>query len=226
MMIQNKKTILRLVTLLVFIVPSICLAQAGKNDTQFWSETWIYAPKFNDKLDMGYTNYTRVGRNVSHITDERQALFVTYTVMPELKFTQHLVFIEQDIPNASKNDAIQYRPMTDASGVFDFTDIRLTYRARVERQFRESLKDRWNFRPRVGFEIPFSVGDYKPYVFSNYEGFYNSDGRLWYRGRLLYGIGCPITPSLSLDLYGAKQMQRDPSQTDFDMFGFILKIKT
>ena len=212
-------------TLFVCSLSGEAFSQLGDNDTQFWSETWLYAPKFIDSFDYGYTNYTRFGRDVTKLTDERQALFVTYNLMPELKFTQHISYMEQNIPNANLNRTTQLRPMTDAHGKFDFDVFRVTYRLRAERQFRDDFRDRWNFRPRIGFEIPFSIGDFKPYLFANTEAFYTSDSKTWYRLRNLYGVGGDLTKSIALDLYVGQQLQSKPSQTDYGMFGFILKIK-
>lgn len=193
-----------------------------KEDSQLWTETWIYLPKFSPDFSYGYINNTRIGHNVSKVTDERQSVFLTYNFSKELNFTSQNSFVEQR-PEKDTHK-IQYRPIFDIHGNLAFPSIILPYRLRTERQLRESSSDKWNFRPRIGIQIPNTFSDIPFDPFINTEGFYDSDLREWYRLRTLAGFVIKPCSLFTIEPYIGRQLERRPSAVDLMMFGFNLKM--
>lgn len=218
-MLNLFKSIFFLLFVLSFSI-SDCFADT--EDSQLWSETWVYLPKFHQDYASGYINISRLGMDASTLVDERQSLFITRLFVPEFNVSLMQSFIEQDPSPAVHR--LQHRTTLELHGSFALDDLKLPYRFRAERQFRESQEDKWNFRPRIGIELPPIAGtEIKP--FANAEGFYDSEPREWYRLRCLAGLIFKLTSQITLDAYLGRQINRDTSALDLSIAGLILKIR-
>jgi len=195
-----------------------------KDDLQLWTESHVFFPRFDPKINYGFINISRIGREVSTLTDERNGGFIGYQFAPEFTLTAIGMHINQD--PIKEVHTKQDRVMLDATGSIEIEkDFHFIYRARYEKQYRILQEDGWEIRPRIGLDHDYYIDNVHIKPFVNTEGFYRSLTSEWYRLRTLVGVNFPIDPSFSCDLYVGKQNNRDPSATDLTMIGLTFKMK-
>ncbi len=210
--------------MIFFIYITSASSQTRNTDSQIWTETLIGLPQYGSNFNYGYINVSRIGRERGTLFDERQGGYLGYEFYPEYRFTATWI----DLNRSQKIGDVeqQQRLLLDHTGRIKQNEwLTYTYRMRFERQYRSSRIDRWELRPRIGFELTNLFMDEKITPFVNFEGFYDDSISDWYRLRSLVGVNYKFSSTFNADLYWGDQANRSQGQTDLSIIGFLFRVQ-
>lgn len=153
--------------------------------------------------DASVTTEVQVGFLVTHRFDERFSVGVGYRygfAPGGDPFEEHRLLAEQTIRLALP------------------WDVRLSLRTREDlRWLNEGFSVR--IRERVKVERDFGLGDYRFTPYASAELYYDTRFDAISRGRFIIGAVFPVTPFLSVDIYGARQSDWRPRTRHVNALG-------
>lgn len=179
-----------ILAILVCLLTGRLLAQSTstppQDDTQVWHETQLIAT-LSKNTDFIFMGGLRLGRNVSHLTDERDGAGFAFKLNRYLTLQPTYWYIAQQ-PFAGRK-SLSHRLILDATVKFpSVSGFTFLDRNRFERQIRHSRNDISLYRNRLTVEHPVRLGEVRFGMFVSDEAFYNITDAAWFRNRVTIGV--------------------------------------
>ena len=190
------------------------VAEPAPTSHQVWPELQIQYGLTKDTDVLGLANRTRdldehgitevqVGLLVTHRFDEHFSLGLGYRygfAPGSDPFEEHRLLAEQTIRFALPWDVrLSLRTREDLRWLNEGFSVRIRERAKIEREF--------------------AIGGYAFTPYASAELYYDTRFDAVSRGRFILGAVFPVTPYLSLDIYGARQSDWKPRTKHVNALG-------
>jgi hypothetical protein len=193
-----------------------------RDDTQQWTEVHFIFP-LNKKVDLTLVTGLRVGRDLSHLVDERVGVQVAFRPNQYLTLSPGYLF----------------RASQPVAGIklyehwaFGFATVRVPLARRFrlsdrnfyEYRFRQSQADTSRYRNRLQLERPVKIGGrtFTPFVAD--EAWYDFKLRDWSRNRFFAGVTRRFTKKLSGEFFYMRQGDRRARPGDLNTIGSTFRI--
>lgn len=228
-----KKIFYLLSILTLFCTIDLSAQTPPENDTQFWSDAQVSFPlikkkdakgKEIEKLSFFVSGTLRVGRNVSHLTDERIGAGFDITLNKYVTLTPSYLY-RAGQPFANRKE-YEHRLRFDVSLEKKWSKFSLKDRNRIEYRIRHSRSDSVRYRNKIQLKIP--VKDDGKEIFAPFvatEPFYDFQAEAWTRNELSTGISKKFTSNASADIFYMWQRNRGNVLKNLNIIGVSLKFK-
>lgn len=212
-------------TVLLIILSSFLYSQnqveLPTDDTQIWNEIQV-THSFSNKID-GFVNGSfRVGRNITHLVDERIGGGFTFKPSKFISVTPSYLYIAQrPLKNIKRYENRFVFAINFSKNV---RKILLADRNQFERRFLNSRKNTWRYRNRIQIERNFITNNFKYSLYFSNEISYDSATKGWTRNRALVGFTHRFNQKLLLDIFGGRQFDGRSRPGNWNIVGSILRI--
>ena len=212
------------VTLMCVVAPALALGQGAppRDDTQVWNETQLVVP-LGSKVDLGILQVTRLGFNDGFRSDLRTGIGVQFKL--NKYYSIQPTYLYQYVRAGEGRRGYAHRLYVDSNVEVPFEKLALTGRIRTERIVRHSRPDAWNFRFRLGVEVPVKVEDHEITLFANDEVYYDTGPRAWTRNRFIAGVSKSFNERFTADVFYLHQNDGFATPGNLKTFGTSFKIR-
>lgn len=191
-------------------------------DTQIWSDIQMALP-VNERVDLLLLGTLRIGRDVSHLVDERAGAGLSFKVNKYFTLAPNYLYICMQ-PTASKK-SYEHRLTVAATLRLPLGKLIVSDRSQFERRFRYPQVDATRYRNRLQIQHPLKLGALKLQAFAADEVFYDWSAHEWVRNRFSVGVSRRINSHLTLDLYYMRQNDGHTRPGDLDVIGAVYRIR-
>jgi hypothetical protein len=217
----------KLLTLLFLLIclPLTDFAQIAappRDDTQEWTEVHLIPP-LHDKLDLTMVTGLRLGRNLSHLIDERAGLQLAFKANKYLTLTPgYLYRANQQAPGRKFYEHWAFGAATLRVPLprrFTVSD-----RNFYEYRFRNSLPDTSRYRNRAQLERPVRLGGrlFTPFIAN--EAWYDFKAHGWMRNRFFWGVTRRFAKKIAGEFFYMRQSDRRARPGDLNVIGSTFRV--
>lgn len=203
------------------------------DDVQLWNETTVIFPlyktvnakgKQSERISLFFNGVLRLGRNVSHFTDERIGFGFDFKVNKYLSFTPAYLYVAAQPYRGRREFENRLRFSVTLEKKFKKFSVR--DRNLYEYRFRNSRPDSSRYRNKFQFSLPV-LKDGKEYFtpFAADEVYYDFRAKSWTRNDFSVGIGKKFNKNLSADFFYLLRNNKGNVLKYVNAFGVNLKIK-
>jgi hypothetical protein len=225
---MNRTTLIRLI-LLVFLPISASGNAQGQQanplpraDTQVWNDIQIALP-VNERFDLLLLGTLRIGRDVSHLVDERVGVGFSFKANKYFTLTPNYLYIGMQTPVNKKS--YEHRLTIAATVRLPMGKFIISDRNQFERRIRHPQIDAIRYRNRLQIEHPLKLGSLKLQAFAGDEIFHDWSEHDWVRNRFSLGVTQRVNRHLTLDLYYMRPNDGRTRPGDIDVIGAVYRIR-
>lgn len=194
---------------------------APRDDTQSWNEVELSLP-LNERVDLEFYGQLRVGRNLTHLVDERAGFGFSFKPNKYLTFEPSYRYIAaQPVAGRSTRENRLSFEATVSVPVRGFT---LSDRNLLDRRLRSS-GNTTQYRNRLQVEHPVTLGGTQFKVFIADEVFYDSRERAWIRNRFSVGVSRKFSERYTGEIYYLRQNDGFSRPGDLHVIGTTLRVR-
>ncbi len=184
---------------------------------------WCYPGETTDKLSLFLNGNLRVGRNISHLVDERIGFGFDYKHNKYVSFTPSYLFIAQQPAAGIK----QYESRLRFAVNFEnsWKKFSIDDRNLLEYRFRSNSADAVRYRNRLRFLYPIKKDKNELFVpFAANEIFYDFKESTFSRNEFSVGLNRKLNPNVTTEFFYLLQINKSGSPKQLNVFGVNLKI--
>ena len=203
---------------------------APERDFQLWNDYQVTVPikksnqKKSERVSLLFYGTLRVGRNLSHLVDERIGVGVEFRVNNLLTFTPSYIYRAAQPFEGRKE--FENRLRFDFGLEKKFKTFSIKDRNRIEFRFRNSRSDSTRYRNKFQLSIPVKNNNkeiFTPFVAD--EIFYEFQSKQWSRNEFSAGISKKFNKNTTADFYYTFQNSRGNSFKYVNIIGISFKFK-
>ena len=194
---------------------------ASRDDTQSWNEVELSLP-LNEQVDLEFYGQLRVGRNLSHLVDERAGIGFSFKPNKYLTFEPSYRYIAAQ-PVAGRSTR-EHRLSFEATVSVPVRGFTLSDRNQLDRRLRSS-GNTTQYRNRLQVEHPVTLGGTQFKVFVADEVFYDSRERAWIRNRFSVGVSRKFSERYTGEIYYLRQNDGFSRPGDLHVIGTTLRVR-
>lgn len=196
-------------------------ASAPRADTQIWNDTELAIP-LNKKVDLLLTGTVRIGRNVTHLVDERAEVGFDIKANEYLSFTPSYLYQAEQPFAGSKS--YEHRLRLSGTVKFSIGKFKISDRNMIERRLRNSNSDSTRYRNRLQIEHPVSLKAVKFNVFVADEVYYDWSLDGWVRNRFYVGANKEFSKRFTGSIYYLRQNDGTTRPGDLHVIGTTVRL--
>jgi Protein of unknown function (DUF2490) len=219
-------TLIKAIIALGVLVSTVASAQTRsslqRDDKQLWNEVQLTAPLY-EKIDLVLGGSLRLGRDVSHLVQER--ISVGFAFNPSKHFTLTPSYLYQSTQPLPDQKTFENRLALNGAFRFALGKFALSDGNQIERRFISSRPAFTRYRNRLRIEHPVSLGDIKFDAFVADEVFYDWSVKAWARNRFSVGIKKQINRHCTGEVFYLRQNDAHSHPGDLNVAGITLRIR-
>jgi hypothetical protein len=232
---RNTIVLLVLAAFVGFASSSFAQTAQPTDDTQFWNDTQVAVKLAKDKkkrelVSLVFGGTLRVGRNITHLVDERAAVNIEFNLRNLLNnFNLKLTpgYLYQAAQPFEGRKTYEHRLVFSATPEYTLKQFKFKDRNQFERRLRNSQTDSTRYRNR--FEIEYAVKQGESELlrgFASDEVFYDWSVTDWVRNRFTVGARKDLDKAkhYMLEVYYLRQNDARARPGDLHVIGTLLKI--
>lgn len=194
---------------------------APRDDTQSWNEVELSLP-LNKRADLEFYGQLRVGRDLSHLVDERVGIGFSFKPNKYLNLEPSYRYIAAQ-PVAGRSTR-EHRLSFEATVSVPVRGFTLSDRNLVDRRLRSS-GNTTQYRNRLQVEHPVTISGREFKIFAADEVFYDSRERAWIRNRFSVGVSKKFNKRFTGEFYYLRQNDGFSRPGDLHVIGTKLGVR-
>jgi hypothetical protein len=196
--------------------------QTDQTDNQFWTDVQLAVP-VTTHFDFNLLGTLRVGRDISHLIDERSGVGFTFRAGKHVQVSPSYLHIGMQ-PFAGRR-VWENRLSVPVHVRFNVGDFRLSDRNLFERRIRNSGARATRYRNRFQVEHPVGSKDWQLSLFVADEVFYDWSVNRWVRNRFSVGGSKVFNKHFTQDVYYLRQNDGVSVPGDLNVIGTTLRFR-
>lgn len=208
--------------LFLFLTANASAQLLPQSDNQQWTEVQLAVP-VTSQIDFGIIGGLRIGRDLSHLVDERIGVGVSVRVGKYITVQPHYLHIGMQ-PFRGRR-VWENRLVLPVTLRFNVGKFRLSDRNQFERRFRNSGIKSNRYRNRFQIEHPVGPDKLNLSLFVGDEVFYDWTFDRWVRNRFTVGASKVFNKHFTQDFYYLKQNDSFSIPGDLNVIGTSLRFR-